>query len=174
MGSFTVMVDFEKFNLRTDTRVSDAGMNSNTTEIINVGAEQVILYISQETSGNLSKSCFITPLKLPGDTDPKALRILWNTVGKPELQQAAKCGGNDGTYDTWKMDGNVSSMDIPAVPIPDLNVTIPEGLKIKDAKASERVQMSKDSLMHSSSTSVSGELMNGTEVLGTLNLTTKV
>jgi hypothetical protein len=170
VANFVEMFDFEKFNFREDAfghaEVSVDGktmtVSTNTTQIVNVGEKQVISYSSIDIDGQVTKTCMTEELP-PEFPTPATLAAIWQLQIKPVLQSTAICGGNDGTYDTWKFD---KSWDGPAPQIPDSPPML-DGLVIKDGSVSEDVEMTQDHLLHASTTSVSGELLNGTVVLGT-------
>jgi hypothetical protein len=168
MSTFSTMIDFEKFNMRED--ISD-GETMNGTIIVNVDEKQAITYASVAYGNKSMKNCTIEELRLPnGDPFPGAdeLAMLMNLTLRPFLQKTAKCGGNDGTLDTWKFSANYSDL-LPEVPqIPNSPLPSLEGLSIKDGSVNEEVLMSKDHLLHKSTTQVSGELRNGTDKLGSL------
>jgi hypothetical protein len=175
MTSFTEMLDLEKFNLREDASGSvdfeGQKATANTTQILLIGEKQAISYSSVDVAGTVRKECVIQ--KLPENTPPPAELAGLLMVLKPKLQQMAVCGGNDGTSDTWKCAANYSG-PLPNPPVPvDLPVDI-SGLVLKDGDISEDVQMTKDSLLQSSSTSVSGELLNGSLSLASLKLTSTI
>jgi hypothetical protein len=170
VASFVEMFDFEKFNIREDAfgdaKVTVDGksrtVSTNTTQIVNVGEKQVISYSSVDIDGQVTKTCVIAELP-PNFPTPATLATLWQLEVKPMVQRTAICGGNDGTYDTWKFS---KSWDGPVPQIPDSPPML-DGLVIKDGSVSEDVEMTQDHLLHASTTSVSGELLNGTVVLGT-------
>jgi hypothetical protein len=171
-GSFTEMFDFEKFNMREDASgIAEVMGNTtvvNTTQILNIGEKQLIVYTSAvDLKGKPMKTCVIE--QLPAETPtPELLSGMFQAEIKPLLQQAAVCGGNDGTYDTWKFNKTFSGKLPPIPNSPDPRL---DGLSIKDGSVSEDVQMTKDALLHTSVTHVKGEMLNGTAVLGNLNLT---
>jgi len=168
-ASFTEMFDFDNFNVREDVsgiveEVRGTSLPMNTTQILNFREKHVIVYVShQDLTGEHFKECRIH--QLPPDTpSPEVLSQIFQTIVKPTLQSAAVCGGNNGMYDTWKFKETFSGK-LPAIP------NMPEGLTVKDGMFSEEVQMTKDALLHSSVTTVNGEILNGTKVFG--NLTVK-
>jgi len=170
MASFVEMFDFEKFNIvehvfsNVEVKVGNKTMTvpTNTTQIVNIGEKQVIQYSSVEVDGIVTKTCVIEQLP-PSTPEPAQLATIWLFEIKPLIQNIAVCGGNDGTYDTWKFNKSFNG-PVPQIP----NSPFPmDGLTIKDGSASEDVEMTEDHLLHASTTSVSGELLNGTVVLGT-------
>jgi hypothetical protein len=174
-ADFREMLDFEQFNMREDSsatvKIDVQGqtltVSTNTTQIVNIGEKQAISYSSVDMNGTLQKTCMIE--KLPDET-PSAveLSMLMKTMVMPLLEKTAICAGNDGMYDTWTVAKTYSGPlpQIPDSPIPPQF----QGLEIKDGSFSEEVQMTKDSLVHASSTTVSGELLNKTETLGNVQL----
>lgn len=90
-----------------------------------------------------------------------------------QMQAVAKCGGNDGTYDTWNLD---KSYDGPVPPIPGSKSPAPKGSLI-DGTVNEKLQMTKESIIHSSSSTLKVKVTapNGTvmeNVGGEVSMTT--
>merc|ERR1719198_1121080 len=153
-GSFTEMFDFEKFNMREDASGSADVMGNttsvNTTQILNIGEKQLIVYTSAvDLDGKPMKTCVIQQLP-PETPTPQVLSGIFQAEIKPLLRKNAVCGGNDGTYDTWKFNKTFSGK-LP--PIPDSPPGL-DGLSIEDGSVSEEVQMTKDALLHASVTHV--------------------
>jgi len=168
-GSFMEMFDLENFNMREETSSQvelqpNETMETNVTIILNLGKKQIIGYtsIADKDGKPIEKKCEIQEIDTPWT--PEKLSGIFKTVIKPTLQGAAACGGNDGTYDTWKFNKTYSG-PLPQTP----DSPVPPGmdnLMIKDGSFTEELQMTKDALLHASVTNVNGEVLNGTVSLG--------
>jgi hypothetical protein len=166
--TFKEMMDFEKFNIRED--ISQGEMMKGTA-IINVDEKRMITYESVTVGGKSVKNCTI--VKLP-DTVPSSEQLaMMMDMYKPLLQKQADCGGNDGKYDTWKFSATNFSKPLPddlPPKIHDLPIPSLDGMSIEDGLVSEDLLMTKDHLLHGSTTNVSAELKKGKETLGSLKV----
>jgi len=150
-GAGSQKIDMEKWTARIEQSVSMTvsvgpmpamALKSEVRMIVDASKKLVVVWeeVSNATSGKVMKhNCSaMTIAKMP---PPAELTMLWNTM-KPMVQKFAKCGGNDGTYDTWNVDfehksGTPWPMNIPGLPE---NIDLSLNLELK---------MDKDYLLHS-------------------------
>merc|ERR1711943_101444 len=93
----------EESSMTMQVVVENATVNvtQDTTTILNLAEKQIIVYISQSMGNETKKQCEIQALP-PNTPDPEAAAQTFKLMVMPLLQSNAVCGGNDGTYDTWK------------------------------------------------------------------------
>lgn len=118
-------IDLDKFNLRMDITsgtIGYAGGNMNVAVhlIVNAANKDVIIKYdisSADGSGGSFKNCTkITSDKIP---NPAVIAMGFKSIILPFIQQMSKCGGNDGTDDTWKI-GYDSAQPTPGMPEPPI------------------------------------------------------
>jgi len=125
-GTVTEKIDMEKWNLRMDLvetvkeslpGIPDVNMKVSAKVIFDASKQTGVLWYSMTnvTSGKVIKQdCKTkTSKEIP---DPKTLTLLWKSAVLPKLQAAASCGGNDGTYDTWKFAKSITNGSTPLPP----------------------------------------------------------
>lgn len=123
-GTVTEKVDLEKWNFRMDLSENvkekipipgippqEVNMKVDAKVIFEALKKTAVIWYSMTnvTSGKVIKQDCMTKTeeKIPA---PATLTLLWKSMVLPKLQAAASCGGNDGTYDTWKF---AKSMPMP-------------------------------------------------------------
>jgi len=162
LTDFTEKIDYEYYNSHTTTSFSKdvinlftnetVTMKVNETRIFHLAQRHAIAYVevNDPLTGNINKTCVMAALP---DTFPDvtAFKNIFKTIILPQVQQQFKCGGNDGTYDTWKSEEH--------------NVSIPEDFPgMMTGSARREVTMTQDSLFHSSDNTVKGFVrMNASE-----------
>jgi len=152
-SQITEKMDFEQFNFRMDSE-ADVTMEKMTAkavvrQIVLASQQKVVMYQKMTVNGStITSNCTVTDVPQIAQ-----LPLLLKSIVKPAIQKAAKCDGNDGTYDTWAVD-----KDMPETPIPQIpNVPpMPDGTTAKGS-IHEKLQMTKDGLLHSSTTKVTFE-----------------
>jgi len=176
-GAGQQKIDMEKWNARIDqsflTRVNVAyatpwticppwttcHLESEVRMIVDASKKLVVVWeeVSNATSGKVMKhNCTaMTIAKMPA---PAQLTILWNTL-KPIVQKLAKCGGNDGTYDTWNVDFEHNSGTPWLMKIPGLPENIYVSLNLE-------LRMDKNYLLHSESTPRGPNFLQTSDIKG--------
>jgi hypothetical protein len=154
------------------TGESPDGETVTQSVFIDVEHKQVVAYVDAGKMGG--KQCVIQELPQGGKDMVAQLAITFENIVKPLISGEAKCDGNDGTYDSWKFtydySGDLPTGDLPPIP----NLPSLDGLGINNGSVVEDLQMTKDALLHSSTTHLSGKLLNGTEPIGSLKMTTSM
>lgn len=160
--AITEKIDVRNWNMRTN-------LNAHVTEPLpglphyNFDVEmRVILAVSKHLLMVWEKSTnnTIHPAKtqercweidLPLQITPQSLTLFFTEL-KTTMQAQAECGGNDGTYDTWKIHKTYSG-PIPKVPFPT-PVPIPTGSI--DLATSMKFLLNEDYLLHSGNIGITG------------------
>lgn len=156
--SVSEKVDLEKFHLRMDVAVDDISHNiSGVVMKGNLAMKMILNADTQMVVGDLTMTDSKTKkvlyhnctLKKVKNMPPAAMLSGFLKTAINMMQNNAKCGGNDGTYDTWKFD---KTYDGGVPPIPGQK-PLPPGTMV-DGSLNEELKMTKDSIIHSSTTSV--------------------
>jgi len=169
-------LDLEKFNFRIDgTMDMSIGktmhMHTDSKMLVNAATKMFVQstkVIDTDSGKVMSNNC--TARKVKDMPAPRIFSVYFKSLVR-KMQELATCGGNDGTYDTWKFE---KSYDGPIPSIPGHESPLPPGTVV-DGSVSEKLQMTKDSILHSSTTSVSAKVTapNGT-VLEDVHLSASV
>merc|ERR1712151_916958 len=98
--------------------------------------------VTNKTDGKvITQNCLVH--NVTSMPTPANLSRLFKTEVMPMIRLLATCGGNDGTYDTWKI---AKSYDGPVPNIPGMP---PNNISSVSGSVSEKLVMTKDSLLHS-------------------------
>lgn len=169
--TFTQKIDLEQFSYHARQSVSmdfpnpvtneTMTVQSNVTLIVSVAEKHAIEYIETDDpeDGRITKTCMLFPLpdEMP---DAAALKAVFEA-----LLSAAKCGGSDGTYDTWKYGASYDG------PVPNGIFPFPTaGLTVKGCFG-ENIAMSHDSLLHSVHSTVNVDVKQDSETLYSVSQT---
>jgi len=131
-GTVTEKLDMEKWNFRMDLTENVKETIPGIPKEVNMKVEAKVIFeaskktgvlwysMTDVTSGKVVKqNCTTkTDKEIPA---PTTLTLLWKSMVLPKLQAAASCGGNDGTYDTWKFAKSIKNGSAPLpAPLPPM------------------------------------------------------
>lgn len=161
MTAWNARID-ETTTLTTDTGAMKVAMKIETKIIVDVEKKLLVEWVkaTNATSGKvMEQNCSaITIAKMPA---PALITMAWNAI-KGKMQQAAKCGGNDGTYDTWNINFVHHKDDPLPIPVPNLPKV--------DLTVDMKIQMDANYLLHSESMTIS---MDSPDIEGSGPMTVK-
>jgi len=153
-GTVTEKLDMEKWNFRMDLTENVKETIPGIPQEVNMKVEAKVIFealkqtgvvwysMTNATSGKVIKqSCMTkTSKEIPA---PATLTLLWKSTILPKLQAAASCGGNDGTYDTWKFTKSIKNGSTPLPP------PLPPTPKGTTGTIVAQIAMDKNFLVHS-------------------------
>lgn len=156
-GTVTEGIDMEKWNFRMDLSENvketipipgippqEVNMKVDAKVIFEAVKKTAVIWYSMTnvTSGKVIKHDCMTKTEeqIP---PPATLTLLWKSMVLPKLQAAASCGGNDGTYDTWKF---AKSIKNGSTPLPPPLPPMPKGAT---GTITGEIAMDKNFLVHS-------------------------
>jgi len=172
-AQLTEKLDLEQFSFRMDEsfplklRIANQTIDEQVDMkmVLVASAKMVVVYTKTvASSGKVShtvQNC--TAHKVENMPSVQELKTGFQSLVLPMVQEAMTCGGNDGTYDTWKVE---KSFDGP-VPPQIMGHKLPANATAT-GQVSEKVQMNKQSLLHSATTSMDATVkVSGKEMIST-------
>jgi hypothetical protein len=160
-GTFTEKLDLDMFNMyveqATDVTMETpihADISTVMKSLLIAKDKKIVNYakVTNKTNGKtLMQKC--TVMNVSQMPEPAQLSVMLQVL-MVTMRKSISCGGNDGTYDTWKVDKSYNG-PIPPIPgIPPTNISSVSG------SVSAEVAMTKDSLMHMAKTEVSAKAVD--------------
>lgn len=102
-ATFVEKIDIDVFNMRSDVNMTVMGAVTQVRVIFNADTKAGVVFQKATMGATVMQNCTKYDYsKVPGFPSVEQMQAIFKQF-LPVIQQAAKCGGNDGTLDTWNV-----------------------------------------------------------------------